>query len=286
MSFNPNGRDSRPVLHASKLYLAGMETDTEVIDIKTLSDAYHNKDHDLNRLIEAPCSVCGQVEFVPALTAGFGWAHDECRAKRIREQEIIEAKRHWEKVCPDAFRDTDRDNPAFPKAILSELVTIWRTTACKTPVVIQGSPKSSKTRLALELAKFAMMQGKTVAVAWPEDLEVAQEKWERVELAKGFSKYDVLVVDEPMTAMQAGPKVAPFIKRILDIMARQGKTWIITSKYDIAGRSIGTQINEQIDGTRSLTEHWNNSKIVSLGNSHNAAMPRAIKSHHQTQDEY
>jgi hypothetical protein len=265
MTFNPNGRDSRPVLHICKSYLAGMESDTEVIDLHMMAEAHNNPDHDLNRMIEKPCTVCGKVELVPAMTAAWGWACDPCREQVLREEQINYAKRHWDAICPAAFRDTDRNHAGFPKALLNELYAIWKTTLCATPIVIQGAPKSGKTRLALELGKAAMMMGKSVGVAWPEDLEVAQEKWERVELAKGFSKYDVLIIDEPVVAMLAGPKVAPFVKRILDLMARQGKTWVIATGYGLDGRTIGTQFIEQVDGVRQLATHWNNSKVVTLG---------------------
>ena len=145
------------------------------------------------------------------------------------------AKKHWEKVCPKGFRDTDKAHAGFPKLQLAQLKD-W---IGEESLFLYGPTGMGKTRLALLMIRRAMMKNKWVGVLWPEKLRSLTQGFDNTTFDH-YAAYDVLLMDDPLLTACRESKLVDAVKMLVDVRMREKRPTIFTSQ-------IGTE-EELSDG--------------------------------------
>jgi DNA replication protein DnaC len=196
------------------------------LSMAELAYLHNHPEHEARKLVKTACSQgCGETFEAMALFAGITCC-DACRAKADKADAMERAKKHWESICPPAFRDTDRAHPDFPKAQWDDLKG-WNGDES---LFLFGDSRAGKTRLAMLLLKRAMLRNQFVGVLWPEQLKAMKWSRETLEKIQHYGRYDVLLLDDALLTGAADESTASFLKDLLDYMMRYKKHVIVTSQ--------------------------------------------------------
>lgn len=178
------------------------------------------------QMVEVECSQgCGAkftcVKVFAALTAC-----DACRKKSDEKDALDRAKKHWEHICPQGLRDTDRDHADFPRAQYEQL----RSWIGDSSLFFYGDSRTGKTRLALLMLKRALLKGKFIGVLWPEDFDAMKNHRTPKEELHRYGAYDVLLLDDVLLSGARDERLSGWLKNLLDYMIRHKRHWIVTSQ--------------------------------------------------------
>jgi DNA replication protein DnaC len=186
---------------------------------------YNHPEHELMQEIETDCSqACGEKVTCKRLFAG-QTACDACRKKWEEAAQLDRAKKHWEMICPEGFRDTNKGHEDFPKAQY-EQTKAW---AGESSLFLYGEPRTGKTRLAMLLLKRALLRGKWVGVLWPWDFAAIKNSRDTLEKLKEYGAYDVLLLDDVLLSGARDERLSGWLKELLEYMIQRKRQWILTS---------------------------------------------------------
>lgn len=208
-----------------------------------LAYLHRHPEHELNEVIEAPCAQgCGATITARRFFAG-ATSCDECRKKADEADALERAKKHWETICPPAFRDTLKTHPDFPRAAFDQL-NDW---SGEQSLFLFGDSRAGKTRAALLLLKRAMLRNHYVGVLWSERLKAVKFSRETLELVEMYGRYDVLLMDDALLTGAQDERITDFLKDLIDYLMRYKRRFIITSQIG------GDEYEAQADKFDNLT---------------------------------
>ena len=153
---------------------------------------------------------------------------DSCATEWENKRKLETMKDHWKKICPADFRDTKTDHPEFNLEAYKRVAAL----PFETSFILLGSTGSCKTRIAIHRAKMALLAGRTVRIAFPEDLKDIPRFTSRKEHIAELSKPDLLVMDDAFIAGASKEQVSDFLKDLIDRRIRDKKATIITSQVN------------------------------------------------------
>lgn len=210
---------------------AGMPSELGTLSIEELAGAYNNPMHAFNEMVEAECSKkCGAKFTCMRLFAAMeAVACDACRAKYDKEEKLERAKVYWESICDDAFRDTDKTHPDFPKSQYEATRSYSGTES----LMFFGPSGKGKSRLAMILLKRCLVRFNLhVGVLWPEELSAVKggRGRETLDMVGKWGKYDVLLMDDSISAGAQDGRVTDFLKQLLDYRMRHKRHQIVTTQ--------------------------------------------------------
>lgn len=199
--------------------------DLAEMSIGELAYLHNHPEHPMREKVDATCSLgCGAAfqceRWVSQVTAC-----DECVTKSKDADALARVKKHWEKICPKGFRDTDKQHAGFPRAQLAELKD-WD---CTKSLLMYGPTGQGKTRLALLMLKRAMMRNHWVDVLWPEKLRSLVQGYDSTVFDR-YAGYDVLMMDDPLITACRESKLVDALKNLVDVRMREKKVTIFTSQ--------------------------------------------------------
>ncbi len=152
-------------------------------------------------------------------------ACDECREAAEERKLMDDARSYWLKICRPSYRDTDPTHPAFP-VVQRALVGEW---AGETSLFFYGPKRTGKTRLALFMAKKALLRGKTVGVLYSDVLDRINPQSFTENPVEVWGRFDVLVLDDALITAKT-PKLASFLKHLIGYIMEHNRRVIITSQ--------------------------------------------------------
>ena len=205
------------------------------MSIADLAHLHRNPDHWLLELVDTECSQGCGAKFQAARWVASRTACDECIEKAADLAAKGRVKKHWEKICPKGFRDTDKKHAGFPKLQLDQL-NGWTGTES---LFLYGPTGMGKTRLAMLMIRRAMMKNHWVGVLWPEKLRSLTQGFDNSTFDH-FAAYDVLLMDDPLLTACRESKLVDAVKMLVDVRMREKRATIFTSQ-------IGTE-EEVTDG--------------------------------------
>lgn len=210
------------------------------LSIAELAYLHNHPEHPMRELVDATCSQgCGAAfqceRWVSQVTCC-----DECGNKSNEADALVRVKKHWEKICPKGFRDTDKSHAGFPKVQLEELRD-WKGDKS---LFFYGPTGQGKTRLALLMLRRAMMKNHWVGVLWPEKLRSLVQGYDSTTFDH-YAAFDVLLMDDPLISGAREGKLVDALKNLIDVRMREKKAMIITSQ-------IGSE--EEIAGAKEFGE--------------------------------
>ncbi len=215
------------VREPSVVHISALSCGSDLADltISELAHLHRHPEHPMREKVESTCSQgCGTTfqceRWVSQITAC-----DACRSKSDEEDAMARAKKHWEKICPKGFRDTDKTHAGFPKAQLAQLKD-WTGTKS---LFFYGPTGQGKTRLALLMLKRAMMKNHWVGVLWPDKLNSLTQGFDTSTFDK-YAAYDVLLMDDPLISAGRQSKLVDTLKNLIDVRMREQRATIITSQ--------------------------------------------------------
>ena len=153
---------------------------------------------------------------------------DSCATEWQNKRDLETMKDHWKKICPADFRDTKTDHPEFNLDAYRRVAAL----PFETSFILLGSTGSCKTRIACHRAKMALLAGRSVRIAFPEDLKDMPKFLSRKEHIAELSKPDLLVMDDAFIAGASKEQVSDFLKDLIDKRIRDKKATIITSQVN------------------------------------------------------
>jgi len=151
---------------------------------------------------------------------------DGCRSSYEKDMKLDQAKKYWESICPEDYRDTDKKHAGFPAGIYATLKD-WNGTES---LFLYGPSGSGKTRVGILLLKRRLLQGAHVGCLWPEEMKDAAKSHDRLAKLKYFTRYDVLLMDDSLLTGAQDEKIADFLKDCVELAIRQKRTVIFTSQ--------------------------------------------------------
>lgn len=193
-------------------------------------------------------------------------ACDDCVARYNEADAMGRVKKHWEKICPKGFRDTDKAHAGFPKVQLDELKD-WVGTKS---LFFYGPTGKGKTRLALLMLKRAMMKNHWVGVLWPDKLRSLVQGYDSTTFDH-YAAFDVLLMDDPLITGGRESKLVDAIKNLLDVRMRENKATIITSQIgtedELAGaKEFGDAKTADMERIKAVVRRLREScQVVSFG---------------------
>lgn len=195
-------------------------------------------DNDPNAPVTIACPECGtQVETSAELLAVFGpcvckacsdaWdarhgliSHEE-RKRQNRE-------RHWQEICPQAFRHNDWENERFRLAMEKCRKWDWGNRS----LILQGASGACKTRCMFEVLKPFHEAGDEVAIVWQEDLTEAARAHPSTqgERLRTWSRIRWLGLDDALLVGAADERVRAFLKTLIDMRTRHHLRFVLTTQ--------------------------------------------------------
>lgn len=225
------------VTHISRLSCG---PDLAEMTVWELAHLHQHPEHPMRELVDSACSQgCGATfqceRWVSQVTCC-----DECATKSKEADALARVKKHWEKICPKGFRDTDKTHAGFPKVQLAELKD-WN---CDKSLLLYGPTGQGKTRLGLLMLKRSMMRNHWVGVLWPEKLRSLVQGYDST-VFDHYAGFDVLLMDDPLITGCRESKLVDALKNLIDVRMREKKVTIITSQ-------IGSE--EELAGAKEFGE--------------------------------
>lgn len=195
------------------------------LTIGNLADLHRRPEQPMRELVDAVCSQGCGAQFQCERWVSQITACDECCAKAREADAMARAKKHWEKICPKGFRDTDKQHAGFPKVQLAQLAD-WKADKS---LFLYGPTGQGKTRLALLMLKRAMMQNHWVDVLWPDKLKSLTQGFDSATFDR-YAAFDVLLIDDPFLTAGRESKLVDVLKNLFDVRMRESRTTIFTSQ--------------------------------------------------------
>lgn len=155
-------------------------------------------------------------------------ACDYCVEEGKKELKIEGKRLDWEKICPEAFRQTDKNHPSFPKAQYASTAEYSGGES----LLLFGPSRTGKSRLAMMLLKRCLVRfDKTVQAYWEEDLEDAKNiKTDRKRLIAEWGKPSLILLDDALLTGAKDERIGSFLKQLIDYRMRANRHTIITSQ--------------------------------------------------------
>ncbi len=195
------------------------------MSIGGLAMLHNTPDHPLRELIDTACSKACGATFKAERWYANVTACDACAEKAKQDAAMERAKKHWEKICPKGFLNTDRKHDGFPRAQHAKLKD-WTGTQS---LFFYGPTGQGKTRLALLMLKRAMLRNHWVGVLWPEKLKSLTQGFDSTTFDH-YARFDVLLMDDPLITAGRESKLVDALKNLIDVRIREGRATIITSQ--------------------------------------------------------
>lgn len=170
------------------------------------------------------CSKCGEpVSGIALFKDGSGC--DKCVEEWETNRRLEVIKPFWEEFCPKAYRETDMKHEDF--------VPVWSLVKAygdpKQNLILCGESGTCKTRSMMMRLKQCLFKGHSVGVLWADVLDEAIESRRQSKLREEVTKPSVLGIDDFLTSGSSLESVTKFLKGVIDIRLRNGKTTIITT---------------------------------------------------------
>lgn len=218
-----------PALAAGILRIAHCNVEPVLggVSIVSLGELFSQRDHPAMNRVSFQCSRgCGEWLEGPYFFSPIT-ACDACREKADQADKLERAKLYWESICPQSFRETDRNHADFPKAQYEAL----REWLGGESLFFYGPSGKGKSRLAMLLLKRCLVRlGLHVGVMWPEQLKAARSARDIVEWVTKWGRYDLLLMDDALLAAASGAQCAEAFKDLLDYRLRYKRHNIVTSQ--------------------------------------------------------
>lgn len=154
---------------------------------------------------------------------------DNCRQATEKLWKMDSAKIYWESICDETFRDTDKNHPGFPKSQYEVTKDYLGTES----LMFLGPTGKGKSRLAMMLLKRCLIRcDMHVGVLWPEELSAVKgaRGRETLDMIGKWGKYDLLLMDDSISAGAQDSRVTDFLKQLLDYRMRHKRHQIVTSQ--------------------------------------------------------
>lgn len=210
------------------------------MNMRQLAQLGAEPNHPLNQMVEVECGkpiyretkhgyertgqFCTErftcTRFAAPLTAC-----DACRAAWEEREHMDAARAYWNKICRPDYRDTDRTHAGFAKSQYSA-VGKW---AGETSLFFYGPKRTGKTRLAMMLAKRALVRGNSVGVLYPDVLDRINPQSFTENPVEVWGRFDVIVLDDPLITAKTA-KLASFLKHLVGYIMEHKRRFIITSQ--------------------------------------------------------
>ena len=181
-------------------------------------------DIDLETTADCNCVKCGEP--VGEVLAVFKDAiHcDKCIEEYEEKRRLEEIAPFWKKFCPALYQETDVEHKEFVK--------VWpllQQHGAKQNLILCGESGTCKSRAMMQRLKLCLYKGMSVGVLWPDVLDEAIETRKTSKLREELVAPTVLGIDDFLTSGSSLENVTKFLKGIIDIRLRDGKTTIITT---------------------------------------------------------
>lgn len=164
-------------------------------------------------------------------------ACDDCRAAWEERDRMDKARAYWQKVCRPAYRDTDRTHADFPKAQYASL-SKWHG---ESSLFLHGPKRTGKTRVAMMMAKRALLRGYTVGVLYPDVLDrINPQSFDKENPVETWGRFDVLVLDDALLTAKT-VRLAGFLKHLVGYIMEHNRRFILTSQ--VSGNDYVEHIN-------------------------------------------
>lgn len=155
-------------------------------------------------------------------------ACQDCRDKWEETQGAQRLTKHWEKICPKGYRDTDRTHAGFPKAQWEALTNPERWNGQQS-LFFHGPTGKGKSRLAFLMLWRAMVANRWVGVLWPEKLRSLGQGFDSTTFDH-YAAFDVLLMDDPLLTACRESKLVDSVKMLIDVRMREKRATILTSQ--------------------------------------------------------
>lgn len=152
-------------------------------------------------------------------------ACDDCRFAWEERERMGKCRAYWQKICRPSYRDTDKTHAGFAKAQYASLAK-W---VGDTSLFFYGPKRSGKTRVAMLMAKRALLRGKTVGVLYPDVLDRINPQSFTDNPVEVWGRFDVLVIDDALITAKTA-KLASFLKHLIGYIMEHNRRFIITSQ--------------------------------------------------------
>lgn len=208
-----------------------------------------------NEMHAADCPHCGvstSVANVVLQVAPESWACDACRAKAEKEEKNNRARKLWEKICPELYRQTDVNHADFPKAVLEEVLALDPTQS----LFLYGPTGACKTRTAMRIVRHHVIKGQSVAVIWPHQLRTLQQGYDNSRF-EDAENVDVLLLDDALLTACRESRLVDTVKMLVDARMMKMKRTIITSQIGTEddlkdGKEFGEAKSADLERIRAL----------------------------------
>jgi len=162
-------------------------------------------------------------------------ACDQCREKADKEEKIERARTYWEAICPQAYRETDKAHPGFPK-VQYAATREWNGADS---LFFLGPSGKGKSRLAVTLLKRCLVRFNAhVGILWSYDLKAVKTERDTKEWVKRWGRYDLLLIDDPLQGA-ADSRVMDALKDLIGYRMDWKRPNIFTSQ--IGGEDYAEQ---------------------------------------------
>jgi hypothetical protein len=191
---------------------------------------------DVDTMVEGHCNRCNAPIGQVVASMKDGICCDPCVEKWEHNRKIEACREFWKTFCPKLYADTDTQHPDF--------LRIWPLVAShddpRQNLILCGSTGACKTRAMMHRLKLCLLKGNSVGVLWADALDDAIESRKMSKLREACLEPAVLGIDDFLTSGSAFENVTKFLKGLIDIRLRDGKTTIITTQLkarDVEGDS-------------------------------------------------
>jgi hypothetical protein len=183
---------------------------------------------DLETMVEGKCNRCQEPLGLVLKAFEGGTACDPCVEKWEQSRRIEACRGFWKDFCPKLYANTDTNHADFQR--------IWPLVAAyqdpKQNLILCGASGSCKTRAMMHRLKICLLKGRSVGVLWADALDDAIESRKMAKFREAMLEPSVLGIDDFLTSGSAFENVTKFLKGLLDVRLRDGKTTIITTNLN------------------------------------------------------
>lgn len=200
---------------------------------------------DLTTTVAGTCSQCGEPIGDVLKSFSGGIACDPCVAKWEEKRRIDLCREFWKSFCPKLYANTDTQHPDF--------LRVWPLVKAhddlKKNLIFCGESGACKTRAMMHRLKLCLLQGRSVGVMWADDLDDAIESRKVSKFREAMLQPSVLGIDDFLTSGSAFESTTKFLKGLIDLRLRDGKTTILTT--NLKARDVESDSNKFNNATKA-----------------------------------
>lgn len=222
--------------------------ETETTTPPSFNSALQIAGLDLESVVDANCNQCQTPIGKVLKTFASAVCCKSCVEQYEHDRRISEIKEWWKNFCPKLYAETDVKHEDFAR--------IWPIvkahTNYKQNLILCGASGKCKSRAMMHRLKLALIKGHSIDVLWADKLDEAIESRKMSKLRDRLVEPSILGIDDFLTSGSALETVTKFLKGIIDIRLRDGKTTILTT--NLGARDIETDSQKFNNATKADRE--------------------------------